>query len=116
MASADDDDDIKQNENEENLSRSNSLSSSKRINSIGSLNSVHSAKENEKDLIEEKVVQLQALESSSKGKVKGPLLINYLNSAEQPIILFILFIMFLLAQFLASGADFWVAYWFVLIQ
>lgn len=57
--------------------------------------------------------KMHDLEDSSKGKIGGSLLLHYFNSAEQPVVLFVLFVLFLLAQALASAADYWVAYWFV---
>lgn len=54
---------------------------------------------------------LKELEASSKGKVKGSLILNYLNSAQRPFTLVFLIISFLLAQVLASLADIWVSYW-----
>lgn len=54
---------------------------------------------------------MKELEASSKGKVKGSLLLNYFKSANRPCVLVFLFATFLLAQILASSADMWVSYW-----
>lgn len=93
-----------------NRSRSNSASITKRLGSKVSLQSEKGAKDDEND---EEKDKMHDLEESSEGKIKGPLLFHYFKSAEQPVRLFILFVLFLVAQVLASGADYWVAYWYV---
>ncbi|XP_055606094.1 ATP-binding cassette sub-family C member 4-like [Uranotaenia lowii] len=50
-------------------------------------------------------------ELSSKGTVQGSVLLNYVRSGANPVLLFGLFLLFLCTQLAASGADFWVAYW-----
>lgn len=55
--------------------------------------------------------KLNKLEDSSKGKVKGSLLITYLKSANNHCLLSFLGISFVLSQMLANLADIWVAYW-----
>lgn len=60
---------------------------------------------------DEKNVFLQKLEKTSKDKIKGSLLINYLKSAERPFMLVFLILSFLLTQILASGADMFFPYW-----
>lgn len=91
-----------------NVSRRNSTS--KRTVSTTSLKI--EAKEDEKrEPVEEKVEKAHDLEISSKGKIKGSLFLHYINSAEMPIGAFVLVVLFLFAQILASGADYWVAYW-----
>lgn len=64
----------------------------------------------------EEIEKIHDLEDSTKGKIKGSLLMHYFRSAEQPVVLFTLFILFIIAQSLASGADYWVAYWYVCIR
>lgn len=56
---------------------------------------------------------LKELEASSKGKVKGSLLLSYFKSSNQPYMLVMMIVTFLLAQALASIADVWVSYWYV---
>lgn len=56
---------------------------------------------------------LKELESSSKGKVKGSLLLNYFKFAKRPCTLVFLIVSFMLAQALASCADVWVSFWYV---
>lgn len=51
------------------------------------------------------------LEASSKGKVKGSLAANYFKTGTHWSILFILGCSFILVQFLASAADYWVSVW-----
>lgn len=60
---------------------------------------------------EEEKELLKELEASSKGKVRGSLVINYLKSSKKPWTLVFLVTSFLLAQILASAADVWVSYW-----
>lgn len=60
---------------------------------------------------EEENELLGKLEESSKGKVKGSLLLKYLQSAKQPITLAFLLISVLGVQMLASAADIWASYW-----
>lgn len=77
------------------------------------------ASESEKNGIEdnrnssrEEIGLLRELESSSKGKVKGSLLMHYFNSANRPCTLIFIITTFLLAQIFASVADVWVSYWY----
>lgn len=51
------------------------------------------------------------LESSSKGKVKGSLLLNYCKSANRSYTLVFVIASFLMAQAFASIADVWVSFW-----
>lgn len=89
-------------------SRSNSVTIPRRL---GSRVSLHSEKGEENRNDDEQNEKMHDLEESSKGKIKGPLILHYFRSAEQPVVLFVLFILFLLAQVLASGADYFIAYW-----
>lgn len=58
----------------------------------------------------------QALEATSKGKVKGSLFLQYLQAGAHSTVLFLLFVLFLTAQILASGADYFVAFWYGLFS
>lgn len=72
--------------------------------------------ENSKDLEynpKEESNFLKELESSSKGKVKGSLLLSYFKFAKRPCTLVFLIVSFMLAQALASCADVWVSFWYV---
>lgn len=51
------------------------------------------------------------MEASSKGKVKGSIAGNYFKAGAHWSILFVLAISFLIVQFLASAADYWVSIW-----
>lgn len=53
----------------------------------------------------------QLEEASSRGKVKGSLLVKYFKCANRPFTFAFLVISFLLAQILASVSDVWVSYW-----
>lgn len=70
----------------------------------------NAAKEMQNEPVEENPLT-NKLEASSKGKVKGSLVIRYLKSSNQPCTLAFLILAFLLSQFLASVADIWVSYW-----
>lgn len=59
------------------------------------------------------VEEIQQMESSSKGKVKGSVIGNYFRSGGNPVILFFVGVLFLLAQIVASASDYWVSYWWV---
>lgn len=67
------------------------------------------------DQMQNKIVEedelLKKLEASSRGKIKGSLIVNYLKSSNRPCTLVFLVISFLLSQILASAADIWVSYW-----
>lgn len=112
------------NKSEENLEETNNEGDGMQKNAQNSSNSLKSIgksieeKNNEKnltkdkdDVADEQNVLLKELEASSKGKVKGSLILNYLNSAKRPFSLVFIVIAFLLAQTLASFTDIWVSYW-----
>lgn len=66
--------------------------------------------ENENETIERDLgVQI---EDSSKGKVKGSLALNYFKAGGNWLTLSILLFSFVLVQFLASAADYWVSIWY----
>lgn len=112
------------NRSEENLHDENNDDSGYKKNSQNSSSSLKSMDKtseminNEKNLSKdngnvanEQNVLLNELEATSKGKVKGSLIMNYLNSAKRPFSLIFIVITFLMAQTLASLADIWVSYW-----
>ncbi|KFB40460.1 AGAP001775-PA-like protein [Anopheles sinensis] len=51
------------------------------------------------------------MEGTSRGMVQGSVLLNYIRSGANPVIMFGLLILFLATQLAASGADYWVAFW-----
>lgn len=57
------------------------------------------------------VEQLQQLEASSKGQVRGSVGVAYLKSGASLCILLVILTLFVITQVLASGADYFVAYW-----
>lgn len=67
--------------------------------------------EGDQKIVKEEGGLLKELEASSKGKVKGSLLMKYFKFANRPFALTFLFASFLLAQIFASFADVWVSYW-----
>lgn len=77
-----------------------------------SVDETSSDKNNEKESVaNEENALLKELEASSRGTVKGSLLLNYLRSARRPFTLAFIIVTLLLAQLLASSADIWVSYW-----
>lgn len=88
-----------------------------RKTSISTEENDKSSNENQKDgeeelnKPEEEEKMLKQLESSSKGKVKGSLILHYFKSADRPFSFILLIICFLLAQISASFSDVWVANW-----
>lgn len=101
-------------ENEEidlTMEQETSLGKRSRNESMSSAKSANEANHSVDDAADDK---MHDLEDSSKGKVKGSLLMHYFNSAEKPVAFCVLIVLFLLAQALASGADYWVANWYVL--
>lgn len=90
------------------MSHQNSAVKLENMNSTISLNNEKKAADDNKD---EENELLKELEASSKGKVKGSLVLNYLKAARRPCTLVFLMISFLFAQVLASLADIWVSYW-----
>ncbi|XP_055636392.1 ATP-binding cassette sub-family C member 4-like [Toxorhynchites rutilus septentrionalis] len=55
--------------------------------------------------------QDQHVEQSSKGKVEGSVLLNYIRCGANPCVIVALIILFLATQLAASAADLWVAFW-----
>lgn len=55
--------------------------------------------------------QNQPMETSSKGQVKGSVSGTYFTSGANFSFMCFIFILFILAQVLASGADYWVSFW-----
>uniref|UniRef100_A0A2M3ZKJ0 Putative abc transporter n=1 Tax=Anopheles braziliensis TaxID=58242 RepID=A0A2M3ZKJ0_9DIPT len=51
------------------------------------------------------------MEGTSRGTVQGSVLINYIRSGANPMIMVGLLVLFLATQLAASGADYWVAFW-----
>nr|XP_040220684.2 ATP-binding cassette sub-family C member 4-like [Anopheles coluzzii]XP_040220685.2 ATP-binding cassette sub-family C member 4-like [Anopheles coluzzii]XP_040220686.2 ATP-binding cassette sub-family C member 4-like [Anopheles coluzzii]XP_040220687.2 ATP-binding cassette sub-family C member 4-like [Anopheles coluzzii]XP_040220688.2 ATP-binding cassette sub-family C member 4-like [Anopheles coluzzii]XP_049463568.1 ATP-binding cassette sub-family C member 4-like [Anopheles coluzzii]XP_04946356 len=74
--------------------------------------SVHAdvSDEEERDLAADAPVQSN-MEGTSRGKVQGSLLLSYLGSGANGLIMCGLLALFLATQLAASGADYWVAFW-----
>lgn len=88
----------------------------RRRSRIGSRSSIRSSKSSLSDggTADENgksVEVLQQMEASSKGQVKGSVSGIYLKSGANFFVLAIVFILFILTQVLASGADYWVSFW-----
>lgn len=98
-------------ENEENPDkRPMSRRSSTRSASSNSLNGSTDGSDIDDDEDGKKTEGVE-LEASSKGKVKGSIAGNYFKAGAHWSILFVLAISFLIVQFLASAADYWVSIW-----
>lgn len=54
---------------------------------------------------------LNNIETSSKGKVKGSLLLQYFTAGSNFSELIVILILFGLTQLAASGCDYWVSFW-----
>lgn len=101
--------------NEDDGNKKATQNSSNSLKSIGKLvEEMNNGKNLTKDkgnIDDEQNALLKQLEASSKGKVKGSLILNYLKSAKRPLTLTFVVVTFVLAQTLASLADIWVSYW-----
>lgn len=91
-------------------SRTHSRASIRSISS-SSLHSTDGEEEQPEEQKAKSVENLQQMESSSKGKVKGSLLVNYFHSGGHTVVLVIVGLLFLMAQILASTSDYWVSFW-----
>lgn len=52
-----------------------------------------------------------SLEGTSKGTVEGSVLFKYFGYAANVVVGFIIFMLFVITQGFASGADYWVSFW-----
>lgn len=57
------------------------------------------------------IESLQYCEESSNENRHGSIMMKYFRSGGHPIELFLIFLLFILAQLTASGADYWVSFW-----
>lgn len=57
------------------------------------------------------VESLKVFETSSKGTVDGSLMWKYFKCGGNPFELFVIFILFILAQTVTSAADHWISFW-----
>lgn len=91
---------------EENVEKSDTASVNRNTSSESKTNDIDS-----KDGAAEETELLDKLEESSKGKIKGSLILNYFKAAKRPFSLIFLVLSFLLAQILAGGSDIFLARW-----
>lgn len=92
--------------------RCNSVSPSNRSTvSMKALAMGKCADESNANELEEEHELLNKFEESSKGKIKGSLLLKYLQMAKRPITLAFLIATIFGTQMLASAADIWGSYW-----
>ena len=97
-------------DSEKNKRRNSTSSQKSRMSSSKSLIEVTALVE-EQTKLEENSEMVKELEASSKGKIKGSMLLNYLKSANMPCALIFLCASFLVTQVLGSLADVWSLYW-----
>ncbi|XP_031637635.1 multidrug resistance-associated protein 4-like, partial [Contarinia nasturtii] len=88
----------------ENIRKNSTLSKG---NSNEEVNNVEEDSKN----FDEQTALTKDLEESSKGKIKGSLLLNYLKSSNIPCAIAILLTLFLMSQIILSVADIWVSHW-----
>ncbi|XP_055307782.1 ATP-binding cassette sub-family C member 4-like isoform X2 [Sitodiplosis mosellana] len=98
-------------ESVENKRRNSASSQRSRLSSSGSLNKEGISPNEEENELNEKSEMVKELEASSKGKIKGSMLLNYLNSANMPCALMFMYALFISTQLSGSIADVWVSYW-----
>lgn len=51
------------------------------------------------------------MEASSKGKIKGSIVLHYFRAGANWFWIFVIFVLFVVSQILASAADYWVSVW-----
>lgn len=104
-------DENKNKESVENKRRCSAVSQRSRRSSSGSLGKDGNASDENRNELDDTSEMVKELEASSKGKIKGSMLLNYLNSSNMPCALIFMFALFLLTQLSGSMADVWVSYW-----
>lgn len=86
------------------VSRTSSISSRK---SNGSSHSKHENNEKKDDGVQ--------MEESSKGKIKGSVAWGYFSSGTHWLILISLAVIFPIVEIFASGSDYWLSIWYVIL-
>lgn len=104
-------------ENDDQNAKDEKLNENKRrkaaslkISRTDSIDATRSCEDENQKSFEEKNALIE-LESSSKGKIKGSILLHYLKSSNIPGVTSILCALFAITQMFASVADVWVPYW-----
>lgn len=98
--------------NEPNIENETQCMASKQTESIANnKNTSTESKANESEAEGEKNELIKKLEDSSKGTIKGSLIVNYFKASKRPFSLLFLMLSFLLTQILAGSADIFVSYW-----
>ncbi|XP_058446019.1 ATP-binding cassette sub-family C member 4-like [Malaya genurostris] len=93
-------------------SRASSKSFTSSLHSVNDLSDDEESKNKISDEEKSKSPNVnENMELSSKGTVQGSVLMNYIRSGANPVILFGLFTLFIATQVAASGADLWVSFW-----
>lgn len=81
--------------------------------SISSVNSDYEGLRRESEFDPGLIESLQYYEESSNEMTKGSMMKRYFRSGGHPVELFLIFLLFILAQLTASGADYWASFWSV---
>lgn len=102
-----------QHEEYENVRRRKISRISMKSASISSVNSEYDGLRRESEFDPGLIEALQYYEESSNESRHGSIMIKYIRSGGHPVELFLIFLLFILAQLTASGADYWVSFWYV---
>lgn len=103
----------KQHEEIENVRRRKISRISMKSASISSLGSDYEGLRRESEFDPGLIESLQYYEESSNENRHGSLIMKYFRSGGHPVELVVIFLLFILAQLTASGADYWVSFWWV---
>lgn len=79
--------------------------------SISSVNSDYEGLRRESEFDPGLIESLQYYEESSNENTRGSIMTKYFRSGGHPVELFFIFLLFILAQLTASGADYWASFW-----
>lgn len=98
-------------EENENVRRRKISRISMKSASISSMGSDYEGLRRESEFDAGLIESLQYYEESSNENRHGSIMMKYFRSGGHPIELFLIFLLFILAQLTASGADYWVSFW-----
>lgn len=101
----------KQHEDIENVRRRKISRISMRSASVSSMNSDYEGIRRESEFDPGLIESLQYYEETSNENRHGSIIMKYFRSGGHPAELFLIFLLFILAQLTASGADYWVSFW-----
>lgn len=98
-------------EENENVRRRKISRISMKSASISSVNSDYEGLRRESEFDPGLIESLQYYEETSNENRQGSIMTKYFRSGGHPVELFLIFLLFILAQLTASGADYWVSFW-----